>query len=430
MQRLRILAIAGAAFVLALLAISGSALQFSALMSEALAQSSDPVREDSTRRVTEAPSVVLPGGSVRPPADAVVPIPTEPGVTREGEFTLTEPVAGDSGPLGTRGSSSTPDVWGYLRHGGTGSASTLDDRGAMLMQDSGMGWLEWRAKYGPLQKWGGYAMLGMLVLLLVFYLIRGRIRIEHGFSGAVMERFKSYERFAHWVLAGSFVLLAISGLNLLYGKDYLLPLIGKEAFATISLAGKWVHNNVSWAFMAALLMVFIIWVGHNLPARADLEWLLKGGGMFRRGTNPPAPKFNAGQKLLFWAVILCGASISLSGIALLFPYQAPMFGATFEILNSTGLAQLFTGGPLPTELNAVQEMQYAQIWHSIVGLALITIIFAHIYIGTVGMEGAFSAMGSGYVDRNWALEHHAIWVAEEDSRLPEQSRSRVVTPAE
>src|SRR5690625_3008274 len=217
MQRLRILAIAGTAFVLAVLAISGSALQFGAVMSEALAQSSDPAGADSMDPVMPAPSMVLPGGSVRPPADAVVPIPTEPGVTREGEFTLTEPVAGDSGPLGTRGSSSTPDVWAYFRHGGTGTASTLDDRGAMLMQDSGMGWLEWRAKQGPLQKWGGYAMLGMLALLLLFYLIRGRIRIEHGFSGAVIERFKGYERFAHWMLAGSFVLLAISGLNLLYG---------------------------------------------------------------------------------------------------------------------------------------------------------------------------------------------------------------------
>lgn len=430
MQALRIVAIASAAFIIAVLALTGSALQFGAVISEALAQSSEPALEQPAEAIAQTPSTVLPGGSVRPPANAVVPVPTEPGMTREGGFAPTEPVAGDGGPLGTRGSASSPDMWGYLRHGGTVSASTRDARGAMVMQDSGMGWLEWRAKQGPLQKWGGYAMLGMLVLLLVFYLIRGRIRVEHGFSGAVMERFKGHERFAHWVLAGSFILLAISGLNLLYGKDYLLPLIGKEAFATISLAGKWVHNNIAWAFMAALLMVLVIWVGQNLPARTDLQWLRKGGGMFTQGGNPPAPKFNAGQKLLFWAVILCGASISLSGIALLFPYQTPIFGATFEILNNTGLPALITGAALPTELNAVQEMQYAQIWHSIVGLALITIIFAHIYIGTIGMEGAFSAMGSGYVDRSWAVEHHAIWVAEEESRDPQAARQGTAMPAE
>ena len=426
MRRTRVLVIATAALLVAILAVAGSALQLGLTVGEALAQSS--VRPPDNA-VNASPEMVLPGGSVRPPADATVPVPTEPGMQRQGEFETGEATAGD-GPLGTLGRNSDADIWSYLRGGGAATVSTPNRNAAVLVQDDGMEWLTWRAKDGPLQKWGAYAMLAMLALLALFYLLRGRIRIEHGRSGETIERFKGYERFAHWLLAVSFVLLALSGLNLLYGKDYLLPLVGKEAFATVTLAGKWVHNNMAWGFMAALVMVFVIWVVHNIPGRADLKWVLKGGGMFTKGSHPPAPKFNAGQKLIFWAVIISGVSISLSGISLLFPYQAPMFAKTFVVLNDAGVSDLVMGGPLPVQLSAVQEMQYAQIWHSIVALAMITIILAHIYIGTIGMEGAFAAMGSGKVDRNWALEHHSLWVAEKESRHREAGRHGAATPAE
>ena len=184
-------------------------------------------------------------------------------------------------------------------------------------------------------------------------------------------------------------------------------LIGAEAFATITAWGKYAHNYVGFAFMVALVLVLVIWIKNNIPNRHDLVWLAKGGGMFTKGSHPPAKKFNAGQKILFWLVILGGVSISMSGIALMFPFKFEMFAGTFAVLNIFGLG-------LPTELTPIQEMQYAQLWHAIVALFLIAVIIAHIYIGTLGMEGAFDAMGTGEVDRNWAKEHHPLWVEEEE----------------
>lgn len=128
--------------------------------------------------------------------------------------------------------------------------------------------------------------------------------------------------------------------------------------------------------------------------------------MFKKGSHPPAKKFNAGQKILFWLIILGGASLSLSGISLLFPFQTAIFAKTFEVVNIFGFN-------LPTDLTPVAEMQLATLWHSVVALALICVVVAHIYIGSLGMEGAFDAMGSGEVDRNWAKEHHSVWYAEE-----------------
>lgn len=425
----RSVAISAAALIVAVLALAGSALQLTLTLGEAFAQSSVRPPDNAVNVAPPNAETVLPGGSVRPPANAAIAVPTQPGMTRGGELAPLPGADAGTGPLGTQGANSVTDFWAAMRRGDRATVSIPDRNAAVLVQDDGIQWLRWRAKDGPLQVWGGYALLGMLGLLALFYLLRGRIRIEHGRSGVTIERFRGYERFAHWLLAVSFILLALSGLNLLYGKDYLLPLIGKEAFATATLAGKWVHNNLAWGFMLGLAMVFVLWVVHNLPSRTDLTWFLKGGGLFSTASHPPAKKFNAGQKLIFWAVILSGASISLSGISLLFPYQAPLFAKTFVILNDTGASDLVMGGQLPIELSAIQEMQYAQIWHTIVAFAMITIVLAHIYIGTIGMEGAFAAMGSGRVDRNWAREHHSLWVAEEEARQRDAGHG-VATPAE
>jgi formate dehydrogenase subunit gamma len=352
--------------------------------------------------------------SVRPPANAVTNAPAAPGEVRVPDAVMPpEGLATDA--LGTRGLNSDATLWGAVRQGDSFTVSIPDKKSATLMQSYGVEWERLRSDKGPLRSYGAMAMFGMLALLFVFYLMRGRIMIEHGTSGTLIERFKPVERFGHWLLAGSFILLALSGLNLLYGKDLLIPILGKETFATVTAAGKWVHNNVAWAFILGLIMVFVMWVVHNLPAMTDLNWIAKGGGLFAEGVHPPARKFNAGQKLIFWSVILLGASVSLSGVSLLFPYEMPLFAKTFAILNGLG-AEAVWGAPLATELSPLQEMQYAQIWHSIVALAMVVIVIAHIYIGSMGMEGAFDAMGTGMVDRNWAEEHHDLWVEEEDAK--------------
>ena len=409
------------ALTFAILGLAATALQIAAFSTDAFAQSSS-VRPPDNAVNTQTTA----GGSVRPPANAETNAPMQPGVQRERDLIdAMNPAKADT-TLRQQGPNSTTTLWGEIRSGERLTVSIPDKNAAVLVQDDGMGWLSWRAKGGPLQWNGGLALVGVLVALLLFYLIRGRIRIGSGLSGQTIIRFKSVERFAHWVLAGSFILLALSGLNLLYGKDWILPLVGKELFAQVTMAGKWVHNNVAWAFMWALVVVFLLWVRHNIPGLIDLKWFAKGGGLFG-GAHPPAKKFNAGQKIVFWSVIILGASISLSGISLLFPYEAPMFAKTFHILNGIGIPQAFMGGALSTDLTPIQEMQYAQIWHTIVAFMMIFIIIAHIYIGSVGMQGAFAAMGSGKVDRNWAEEHHGLWVEEEDRKGPPAPHA---TPAE
>lgn len=316
-----------------------------------------------------------------------------------------------TGQLGTLGGASDPDLWRALRYGSANvTASNNSHAAGVLVQDGGMRWLLFRE--GPLQKYGSALLAVTLVLLLVFLLLRGRIRIDGEKTGRKITRFKAIERFGHWLLAGSFILLGITGLVSLFGRKVLIPTFGHEAFATVAMASKWVHNNVSWAFMIALVMIFVMWVIHNLPHRTDINWLLKGGGIFGKG-HPPAKKFNAGQKLIFWSVIILGGSISASGLALLFPFEINMFAATFEKLNAFGIPQALGFGELREVLAPHEEMQYAQLWHAIVSFILIAIIFAHIYIGTVGMEGAYDAMGSGEVEEQWAREHHSLWVEEE-----------------
>lgn len=374
------------------------------------------------------------GGSVRPPENAVVPVPMEPGVGRDRDAEPAGP-KNPLDPLGVRGPNSSATLWAEVRHGQTFTTQASNPNAAFLVQDAGVGWQELRSREGVLQIWTAWALAGIVGVLLVFYLLRGRIRVEHGLSGKLIERFKGWERFGHWLLATSFILLALTGLNLLFGKDYLMPLIGKEAFAQVTYAGKWIHNNVAWAFMVALVWIFVAWVVHNLPSKYDLIWIAKGGGLFVKGVHPPSRKFNAGQKLIFWSTIVLGASVSASGLSLLFPYELPMFAGTFQILNDWGISQFVLGRTLPTDLTPIQEMQYAQVWHTIVAVAMIVIIVAHIYIGSVGMQGAFDAMGSGKVDRNWALEHHNLWVEEEDAkaraagRAPDAGRA-AATPAE
>ena len=301
------------------------------------------------------------------------------------------------------GATSDSEFWRALRQGQAGGVSIPDKKAGVLIQSEGE---NWRAiRNGPMSTYGGWALLGIVILLALYFAIRGRIKIEAGPSAKRIERFNGVERFAHWLMASTFIVLALSGLNMLYGRYVLLPVLGPDAFATLSLWSKFTHNYLAFGFMLGIALSFLLWVGQNFPNKHDFAWLVRFGGLLSKHEHPPAKKFNAGQKILFWIVILGGISISLSGIALMFPFETQMFAATFKILNGFGLN-------LPAEVTPMQEQQLSQLWHGIVGLALIVVIIGHIYIGTIGMEGAFDAMGSGEVDENWAREHHSIWVAE------------------
>ena len=298
---------------------------------------------------------------------------------------------------------SDSDSWREIRHGRNLIVNISGPNVGVAIQSEGEDWRSIRN--GPLSLYGGLVPVAIIAILTLFFAVRGRIRIDAGPAGTKIERFNGIERFAHWLTASTFVILALTGLNMLYGRYVLKPLLGPDLFATITLAGKYSHDFLAFGFMVGLVLIFVLWVHQNIPNKHDFIWLAKGGGMFKKGVHPPARKFNAGQKIIFWIVVFGGASISFSGIALLFPFQFDAFSVTFAFVNIFGF-------DLPTDLTVLQEMQLIQLWHAGLGLLFIAVIIGHIYIGTLGMEGAFDAMGSGMVDENWAREHHNLWVAE------------------
>ncbi len=310
---------------------------------------------------------------------------------------------GGNVPGQAMGNRSDAEIWRLIRRGAQGDVSMPDRNAGIMIQSEGE---SWRAvRNGPLSIFGGWMLLAVLIVLALFFFLRGRIRIEGGFSGRTVERFNGVERFAHWMTATSFCVLGLTGLNTLYGRYVIKPWLGPEAFSTLSIWSKYTHNFIAFAFMVGLVMILVLWVRQNILNRHDLIWLAKGGGMFSKHVHPPAKKFNAGQKILFWLVILAGTSISFTGIVLLFPFEFAVFSWSFGIANVFGF-------DLPTGLSPIAEMQLSQLWHAILSLVLIAVIIAHIYIGWIGMEGAFDAMGSGQVDENWAREHHNLWAAE------------------
>jgi formate dehydrogenase subunit gamma len=308
------------------------------------------------------------------------------------------------------GNTSDTEIWRSVREGVSGTVSIPDANAATLVQSAGEDWRLMRN--GPLFDYLGLAMIGTLVLLALFFAIRGRIRIEHGMSGVRIKRFSLLERTAHWLMALSFIILAISGLNVSFGREIVMPLVGKEAFGPMAGFLKYTHNYVAFAFMLGLAIAFVLWVIHNIPDRHDIVWLLKGGGLFSKNVHPPSRKFNAGQKIIFWLVMIGGLSLSVSGWAMLFPFEHAFFTDTFMGLSRIGIDAPALLGLAEPPYTVIQEQQYNSLWHAIMSVFMICLIFAHIYIGSVGMEGAFDAMGSGDVDLNWAKEHHSLWVAE------------------
>ena len=284
-----------------------------------------------------------------------------------------------------------------------GTVTIPDAKEATLVQPQGREWRNFRESYLP---WiGAIVIIGMLLGLAAFYMKVGTVGGHDQVSGQKIVRFNWFERFAHWLTATCFIVLAISGLNYIFGKRLLLPLISPDAFSAWSQWAKYAHNFIAWPFMLGILALFLVWVKDNIPSRVDWEWIRAGGGFF--GGHASAGRFNAGQKGVFWIVVIGGTLMSLTGIALLFPFSLP-----YVAIDING-------------------MQLAQGAHALIGIGFIAVIIAHIYIGTLGMSGAYDAMGTGEVDIAWAKTHHDLWVEREQAKNaggPQLPRSSV--PAE
>ena len=231
--------------------------------------------------------------------------------------------------------------------------------------------------------YGGSLILIVLLAIALYYWRKGPLGGHAADTGRKIERFTPFERSAHWTNAITFVVLAVSGLVMAFGKFVLLPVIGGTLFGWLTYALKTAHNLAGPLFAVSLLVVFVTFIRDNFPRAEDITWILRGGGMFG-GEEPPSHRFNAGEKIVFWGgVFLLGLVVVSSGLFL--DKLVPGF--------------VFTRG----------EMQIAHMIHASATILMAAMFLGHIYIGTLGMKGAYGAMRTGYVDEGWAREHHALW---------------------
>jgi formate dehydrogenase subunit gamma len=263
-----------------------------------------------------------------------------------------------------------------------GRGTLADTKSYVIEQPLGR---TWRLITGVWMHWiGALVILGVIAVLALAYFTVGPLMIESGRSGRTILRFTGFERFVHWLIVVAFVVLAVTGLNITFGREFLLPIIGPEAFSHWSLMAKYAHDFSSLPFVLGVAIMFGLWAKANIPTAVDIRWFKEGGGMVGH-KHPPAEKFNGGQKALFWCAMLGAAGVTITGLFLLFPFYGT---------NILG-------------------MQAAQVLHALIAIAYVALIIAHIYIGAIGMEGGWEAMASGEVDANWAKQHHSLWAAKE-----------------
>jgi formate dehydrogenase subunit gamma len=272
-------------------------------------------------------------------------------------------------------------VWSEVRSGQPQVTSIPGRETTVLIQSQGQ---TWRAVRVPIATIGGFLFAAALVVLAAFYWWRGPIRVHGAPAGRRVERFTLIERGVHWAVAITFTTLAVTGLILTFGKNVLLPIIGYTLFSMLATGSKFLHNFIGPLLCVLLPLMIMLFVHENLFRKGDLHWLRKGGGMLT-GEHVPSGKANAGQKILFWVmVVVCGLTLVVTGLILDFP--------NFNQTRAT--------------------MQAANVVHMVAGLIATILLVGHIYLGTIGMKGALEAMTTGYVDETWAREHHEYWYNE------------------
>ncbi len=272
-------------------------------------------------------------------------------------------------------------VWSEVRSGQPQYTSIPGRETNVLVQPQGQ---TWRAARVPAATVGGFLFAFAFVVLAGFYLWRGPIRVKGAPTGRLIERFTVVERAVHWTVAITFTTLAVTGLIITFGKTVLLPIIGYTLFSILATVSKYAHNFVGPVLAVALPVMIVMFMRSNLFNKRDIEWFKKGGGMLT-GEHVAAGKVNGGQKILFWLlVVLAGITLVVSGLILDFP--------NFNQSRAT--------------------MQVANMVHMVVGVLACCLLLGHIYLGTIGMKGAWEAMRTGYVDETWAREHHEYWYNE------------------
>ncbi len=269
------------------------------------------------------------------------------------------------------------------------------------LTNAGDAWRQVRNNW--LIPYGGALLLIVVGAIALFYWRKGSIKLHGAEAGRKIERFTPFERSAHLCNAIAFSILAISGIVIAFGKFFLLPVMGLTLFGWLSYALKNMHNFAGPLFAVSLAIVFFTFLRDNLPNRGDMGWLLKGGGMLS-GKHMPSHRFNAGEKVMFWGgVFFLGILVVASGF----------------VLDKL----------LPGLIYERGTMQIAHMVHALVSVLMIALFLGHIYLGTIGLQGSYKAMRTGYVDETWAKEHHEYWYDDvKAGKIPAQRSELVAQP--
>ena len=269
------------------------------------------------------------------------------------------------------------------------------------LTNAGEAWRQVRNQW--LIPYGGSLLLIVVGALALFYWRKGTIELHGAETGRKIERFTPFERSAHWANAIAFVALGVSGVVMAFGKFFIQPVIGNTLFGWLTYALKNIHNFAGPLFAVSLVIVFVTFLRDNLPRAEDITWLRKGGGLLS-SQEVPSHRFNAGEKLVFWGgVFFLGLIVVASGLVL----DKVLPGLVYERAT----------------------MQISHMVHATATFLMIAMFLGHIYMGTIGMRGAYSAMRTGYVDETWAREHHELWYQDiQAGKIPAQ-RSQPAAPS-
>jgi formate dehydrogenase subunit gamma len=324
---------------------------------------------------------------------ALCALPATPAMAADAAAASEQALRTESQPL------NNAPVWREVRSGDAHHTTVKGVDAGVLIQSSGQ---TWRAlRNGPVMLYGGLALCAMLLLLAAFFKLRGPIKLSGSKTGKLIQRFNTVERAAHWSMAISFCVLAVSGIVMLFGKYVLLPVFGYSLFSTVAAVCKNVHNFVGPLFILSVLVFIVLFIRDNVWQAIDALWIRKAGGLLS-GEHVPSHRFNFGEKTWFWlGVVGLSTLVGISGLVLNFP--------NFE-----------QGRPV---------MQIANVVHLVGSLLVMTLSLAHIYIGSIGMEGALDSMKTGYVDETWAKEHHELWFDEAVRRQPAEQNSGALSGA-
>jgi len=297
-------------------------------------------------------------------------------------------VAQESAPA----SNPRSDLWRAVKGGNEGYSSIKGPETGVLNQSAGIDWANFRQ--GPIVKYAPWAIGAMLLLILIYHIAHGKNRLMHRPSGVLVARWSWFERLVHWTTAISFIILAITGMSMLLGRTLLLPLFGgieggKAAYAAWAQMSIQLHNIMGPVLSVGIVLMIVMWIWFNFPAKGDWNWLKSGGGMIGN-KHPSAGRMNFGEKIWFWIICTFGLAVVITGLILV----APSFPALQELL------------PIAITRGMMQD---ANMWHVIAGIVWMAVAIGHIYIGTAGTEGAFQGMATGYVSAEWAEQHHNLW---------------------